>query len=358
MDILTVGLSFVGLVLLVAGARQLVHGASRLAAAAGVPPLVVGLTIVAFGTSAPELAVSVRSAWAGRADMAVGNVVGSNVFNVLFILGASALLTPLVVAVDLVRRDVPLVIGASVLVLLLSLDGSLGRLDGALLALGLVVYTTWLVLAARRARDGGAAAAASSDDAHHTVWRDIGQVVLGLVLLVLGSTWLVDGAVAFARWLGVGEVVVSLTVVAAGTSLPEVATSLTAAARGQRDIAVGNVVGSNLFNLLGVLGVSSLVSPSGLTVADSIVGFDLPVMIAAAIACLPIWARGRTIPRWEGALLLGYFVAYDAWLVLDATRHEAREGYTAVMLGFVLPLTGVVLAFVAWLTWRRRGGTS
>ncbi|MEZ6035955.1 MAG: calcium/sodium antiporter [Planctomycetota bacterium] len=353
MDILTVGLSIVGLVLLVAGARQLVHGASRLAAAAGVPPLIVGLTIVAFGTSAPELAVSVRSAWAGRADMAVGNVVGSNVFNVLFILGASALLTPLVVAMDLVRRDVPLAIGASVLVLLLSLDGDIGRLDGALLALGLVVYTSWLIVAARRERSGDEAANAVAGE-RHTVWRDIGRVVVGLVLLVLGSTWLVDGAVAFARWFGVGEVVVSLTVVAAGTSLPEVATSLTAAARGQRDIAVGNVVGSNLFNLLGVLGVSSLVSPSGLSVADSIVGFDLPVMIAAAIACLPIWARGRTIPRWEGALLLGYFVAYDAWLVLDATRHEAREGYTAVMLGFVLPLTGVVLTFVAWRTWARR----
>ena len=358
MSVQTLVLFVVGLGLLVFGARWLVAAAARLAAAAGVSSLVVGLTVVAFGTSAPELAVSVRASWAGQADMAVGNVVGSNIFNVLFIVGAAAIVTPLVVAQQLVRRDVPLAIGVSALVLVLALDGRIGRGDGALLVAGLVAYTVWVVRVGRResravaaeyaAEFGGAPAPA----ARRTLPLDVGLVLLGLGMLVVGSTWLVDGAIAFARWLGIGEVVVSLTIVAAGTSLPEVATSLTAAARGERDIAVGNVVGSNLFNLLGVLGVSAVAAPGGLSVLDSMVGFDLPIMVAAAVACLPIWARDRTIPRWEGFLLVGWFVAYTTYLVLDATGHHARSGYTAVMLRFVVPTTAVVLGFVAWRTWR------
>jgi cation:H+ antiporter len=358
LDTSTSVLFVLGLGLLVLGAQWLVAGAARLAAAAGVSPLVVGLTVVAFGTSAPELAVSVRAAWAGQADMAVGNVVGSNIFNVLFIVGAAALVTPLVVAQELIRRDVPLTIAVSAGVLLLALDGRLGRLDCAVLFAGLVAYTVWVIRTGRRESREVAAEYESEFGAkpppgRHTIGRDVGRVVGGLAMLVLGSTWLVDGAVACARWLGIGEVVVSLTIVAAGTSLPEVATSLTAAVRGERDIAVGNVVGSNLFNLMGVLGLSGLAAPEGLTVLDSMVGFDLPVMIAAAVACLPAWARDRTIPRWEGALLVGYFVAYTTYLVLDATEHEARSAYTAVMLQFVLPLTAIVLGFVAWRTWRR-----
>ncbi|MBM4061370.1 MAG: calcium/sodium antiporter [Planctomycetes bacterium] len=358
MDWITIVLFFAGLGLLVLGADWLVKGAARLAAAAGVSSLVIGLTVVAFGTSSPELAVSVRAAWLGQADMAVGNVVGSNIFNVLFILGASALITPLLVAQDLVRRDVPLMILVSVVLLLLSLDGGLGRLDSALLFAGIVVYTVWIVRASRREN----AAVAAEYEAEFggeavrraPVWQSIVLVVAGLGLLVLGSNWLVEGAVVFARWAGISEVVVALTIVAAGTSLPEVATSILAAIRGERDIAVGNVVGSNLFNILSVLGLSGLVSPSGLTVIPSMVAFDLPVMIAVAVACLPIFARGRMIPRWEGALFLLYYGAYTVFLVLDATKHEAKEGYATVMLQFVIPLTAVTLLVLALRVFRLR----
>jgi cation:H+ antiporter len=349
LDILAFVLFFAGLGLLVLGAEWLVRGASRLAAAAGVSPLVIGLTVVAFGTSAPEMAVSVKSAWDGKAEMAVGNVVGSNIFNVLFILGASALITPLLVAQDLVRRDVPLMIGASVAVLLMSLDGAIGRIDGVLLLLGVVAYTFWLIRASRREKAEVAAEyeAEFAPKRATPTWHSVGYLLAGLAMLVLGSQWLVDGAVKFAQWLGVSEVVVGLTIVAAGTSLPEVATSILAAMRGERDIAVGNVVGSNLFNLMCVLGLAGTVAPGGLPVAPAMVGFDLPVMIAVAIACLPIFARGWIIPRWEGALFLAYYAAYTAYLVLDATKHEAKDGYVRVMLWFVVPLTLVTLGVIA-----------
>jgi cation:H+ antiporter len=356
MDWLTVVLFFVGLGLRVVGADWLVKGASRVAAAAGVSSLVIGLTVVAFGTSAPELAVSMKAAWLGQADMAVGNVVGSNIFNVLFILGASSVITPLLVAQDLVRRDVPLMIAVSILVLLLSLDGGLGRVDGVCLLAALVVYTVWIVRASRRenaAVEAEYEAEFGGEEVKRSpVWLSIGLIVAGLALLVLGSNWLVTGAVQFAQWMGVSEVVVSLTIVAAGTSLPEVATSITAAIRGERDIAVGNVVGSNFFNLMGVLGVSGTLAPEGLTVIPSMVGFDIPVMIAVAFACLPIFARGRMIPRWEGALFLLYYIAYTLYLILDATKHEAKDGYSRVMLQFVMPMTGLTLALLAFRVYR------
>jgi cation:H+ antiporter len=351
-------LFFAGLGLLVLGAECLVRGASRLAAAAGVSSLVIGLTVVAFGTSAPEMAVSVKASWLGQADLAVGNVVGSNIFNVLFIVGVSALITPLLVAQDLVRRDVPILIGVSVLVIVLAVDGGIGRIDGVVLFGGLVAYTVWVVRVSRRESAQVTAEYEGEfgpKQAKPTpVWLSIGYVVAGLGLLVLGSQWLVDGAVQFAQWLGISEVVVGLTIVAAGTSLPEVATSILAAVRGERDIAVGNVVGSNLFNLMGVLGLAGAASPDGLPVAPAMLGFDLPVMLAVAVACLPIYARGRMIPRWEGALFLFGYAAYTTYLVLDATRHEAKAGYAYVMLWFVLPLVGLTLAIVAARVWRHR----
>ena len=354
MDWLTVVLFAAGLGLLVLGAELLVRGASRLASSVGISPLVIGLTVVAFGTSAPELAVSLGASWRGQADMAVGNVVGSNIFNVLFILGASAAITPLLVAQELVRRDVPLMIGASVVVWLLAIDGAIDRLDGLLLAGGLVAYTWWLVWEARR--EGAAPefdAAELTHPAASSVPKNLALVAVGLGMLVLGSNWLVGGAVAFAQYLGVSEVVIGLTIVAAGTSLPEVATSILAAVRGQRDIAVGNVVGSNVFNLLGVLGTSAAVAPQGLSVQPSMAAFDLPVMTATAVACLPFFAPGRMIPRWQGLVFFAYYVAYTTYLVLDATRHEAKEGYAAVMLRFVVPLTVMTMVVLALRVMRR-----
>lgn len=349
------------------GAELLVRGASRLAAAAGVPPLLIGLTVVAAGTSSPELAVSVQAALAGRADLALGNVVGSNILNVLLILGASAVIAPLAVDRDLVRRDVPLMIGASAVTLLMALDGRIGRLDGLLLLAGAVGYTVHLVRGAVRAGGprgaAGRTAAPAGDGVAGAGGRRPGPAALvlagllaaaGLGLLVLGARWFVLGATAAARSLGVSELIIGLTIVALGTSLPEVATSLLASLRGERDIAVGNVVGSNLFNLLVVLGLSAALAPAGLAVARSALRLDLPVMTAVAVACLPVFFTGRAISRWEGMLFLAYYAAYTAYLVLDATRSAALPTYTVVMLGFVVPLTAVTLGVVAAREWRTR----
>jgi cation:H+ antiporter len=337
-----------GLALLIAGAEALVRGASKLAVSWGISPLVVGLTIVAFGTSSPELAVSVQSAYAGKVDIALGNVVGSNIFNVLFILGASALITPLIVSRQIIRQEVPIMIGASLIMFGLAFDGGISRVDGAIMFGLLAVYTVFLIVQSRRetARNGDnpveSIEGASAWDRHWAV--RVGLVVVGLILLVMGSNFLVDAAIIFAKSLGVSELVIGLTIVAAGTSMPEVATSITAAIRGQRDIAVGNVVGSNTFNLLGVLGLSSLVAPTSLTVAPSMLNFDIPVMIAVALACLPIFFTGRTIARWEGAVFLLYYAAYTTYLILYTQQHGLLVSFNFVMMTVVLPLTVITIA--------------
>ena len=346
-----------GLVALVLGANLLVRGASKLALSFGISPLVVGLTIVAFGTSAPEVAVSVGAVFKGQTDIAIGNVVGSNIFNVLFILGVSALITPLVVNVQLIRQEVPIMIGASLLLLALGLDGSLGLWDGALLLGLLLAYTVFLVLQSRRetqaARDEYAQ---ENKPARPGAWDNrlpaqLALIAVGLVLLVYGSEWLVTAAVSFAKAMGVSDLVIGLTVVAAGTSMPEVATSITAAIKGERDIAVGNVVGSNTFNILGCLGVSGLVAggmPAGaaLQVAPALLSFDIWVMLAVALACLPMFMSGREIARWEGGVFLLYYLAYVAYLILAAQQHDALQPFSLAMMGFVLPLTLITLVVV------------
>jgi cation:H+ antiporter len=351
-------LSFLGgLALLVVGAEALVRGAARLAAALGISPLVIGLTVVAFGTSSPELAVSLGSALNSQADIALGNVVGSNIFNVLFILGIAAVIVPLVVQSQLVRFDVPVMAGGSVLALLLSLDGGLGRIDGILLFATLITYLAILVRRSRRetaaVRDEFAGEYSAEATPHWAI--NVGLVIVGLAMLVIGSNLLLSAAVAVAEALGVSELVIGLTLVAAGTSLPEVATSILAAVRGERDIAVGNVVGSNIFNILGVLGLTSAVSPTGVTVAAGAIDFDLPFMIAVAVACLPIFLTGHLIARWEGAVFLAYYIAYSLYLILDASGHDALEPFSRVMFGFVAPLT--VITLVASVMQGRRRGT-
>jgi cation:H+ antiporter len=330
----------VGLAVLTVGAEALVRGASRIAARLGIPSLIIGLTVVAFGTSAPELAVSIGAAFSGQADIALGNVVGSNIFNVLFILGLSALIVPLAIASQLIRTDVPLMIGASVLVLLFALDGAIGRGEGLILFIGLLLYIGFQIRQGRRERqDNGASEAPPAGRG----WVDALLVAAGLVLLVAGARVLVASAVAIAQSLGVSELLIGLTIVAAGTSLPEVATSVVASLRGERDIAVGNVIGSNVFNLLGVLGLSAAVAPAGIPIAPEALRFDLPVMIAVAVACLPIFVTGREIARWEGGLFLAYYFAYTVYLIMAASHHAALGVYGDAMLWFVLPLTAVTL---------------
>jgi cation:H+ antiporter len=339
-----------GLVALVLGAELLVRGASKLAMSFGISPLVVGLTIVAFGTSAPEMAVSVGAVLGGQTDIAIGNVVGSNIFNVLFVLGLSALITPLVVNVQLIRQEVPIMLGASLLLLALVLDGTLSAMDGALLFALVVAYTVFLIVQSRAETK-----AANDEYAEEFVpavpgsWDSrlpvqLALIVVGLALLVLGSDWLVTSSVVFAKAIGVSDVVIGLTIVAAGTSMPEVATSVMAAIKGERDIAVGNVVGSSTFNILACLGLAGMASGSqGLVIPASVLNFDIWVMLAVALACLPVFITGREIARWEGVVFLFYYAAYAAYLVLAAQQHDAIGTFSAAMLGFVVPLTVITL---------------
>jgi cation:H+ antiporter len=328
-----------GLVLLAAGAELLVRGAAGLAARSGLSALVIGLTVVAFGTSAPEVAVSLDATLAGRSAIAVGNVVGSNVFNVLFILGASAIVAPLLVSRQILRTDVPILIGVSALAWVMALDGRLSRFDGGLLLVGFVAYTAFTVREGRRQSAAEAPAGRPSSP-----WAvQAGLVLAGLALLVLGAHWFVAGAVDVARLLAWSETVIGLTIVAAGTSMPEVATSLLAAVRGERDIAVGNVVGSNILNLLAILGLSAVVAAGGLEVAPAVLRFDLPVMVAVALATAPIALIRGVIGRAHGLFFLGAYAAYTGYLVLDSTGHDALPALSAVMLEFVLPIVAVTL---------------
>ncbi|NJD05542.1 MAG: calcium/sodium antiporter [Methylococcaceae bacterium] len=338
-----------GLVLLVAGAEALVRGASKLAGTFGISPLVIGLTVVAFGTSSPELAVSVSSALAGEADLAVGNVVGSNIFNVLFILGLSALVAPLSVAQQLVRLDVPIMIAVSILMPVLGMDGRIGRVDGLILFALMLGYTVFLVRQSRQesrevqeeyAREY---AVGEEEKTPRAQGIDLAYVGGGIALLVLGSRLLVAGAVGIAQVFGVSELVIGLTIVAMGTSAPELATSVVASLKGERDIAVGNVVGSNIFNILVVVGLTGTVSPEGIPVATEVLRFDLPVMVMVALACAPVFFTGMTIARWEGGLMLAYYLAYLAHLVLAAVRHPALPDLDGVVLSAMLPASLLAL---------------
>ncbi len=333
----------VGLILLVWGGEWLVRGAERLALTLRISPLVIGLTVVAFGTSAPELAVTVQSAVL-ETEVGIGNVIGSNIFNVLFILGISAIVAPLVVSQDLIRRDVPIMIACSALVYWACWDGVWSRLNGGLAFLGLMIYTWYIVVASRRATatDVGESPANQTLRPRYAIFQNLMLAVVGLGLLVLGANWLVDGAVFIARALQVSELVIGLTIVAAGTSLPEVMTSVIASFRGQREIAVGNIVGSNIFNLLCVMGLAGLVSPKPLTISTAALQFDFPVMLVVAVACLPIFLTGR-IARWEGLVFLLYYVVYVVYMIVDQTGHAAKSSFEWLFFLFIIPLSVITL---------------
>ncbi len=359
MDLLTLLLFFLGIGLLIGGAEILVRGAARLAEAAGISPLVVGLTVVAYGTSAPELAVTMRAMLQQppRPDLALGNVVGSNISNVLLVLGLSATICPLLVSRQVVRYTVPLMILVCLAVLVAAWDGNIGRVEGSLLFVGAVVYTAAEVLVSRRTlrRDRELATATRPAILSRQGLRggllDLAMIVGGLLLLLVGAAWLVDGASQFARWLGIPELVVGLTVVAVGTSMPEIATSVVAALRGQRDIAVGNVVGSNIFNVLLVLGTTCVAARDGMAVSAEAIQADIPIMILSAGACLPVLYTGYVVARWEGILFLALYGAYTWFLFLRSTNHPTLPGFEQSMTYLVLPLTGAVLLVLAARAW-------
>jgi cation:H+ antiporter len=345
-------LLLLGLTVLAAGGELLVRGASRIAMVCGVSPLVIGLTVVAFGTSTPEAAVSVFSSLQGAPGVAVGNVMGSNIFNILVVLGLSALVAPLTVHQQVVRFDAPLGVGVTLLLAGLCFDGSIGRLDGGILLGGILVYTFWAVRKSRTepleiqqeyTKEFGSTVQRNGHIALQVLF-----IAAGVGLLVFGSDLLVDGASAMARRLGVSDLVIGLTIVAAGTSLPELATSLIAGVRGERDIAVGNVVGSNLFNILCVLGLAGLVAPRGLSVPPEALRFDLWVMLGASALALPVFFTGYRISRWEGAVFVMFYVLYLGFLVLSAGGRPGLAAFNTAALFFIVPMVILIIGTAAY----------
>lgn len=312
---LAIAILIVGLVLLYFGAEGLVRGSSSLALRLGVGPLLVGLTVVAFGTSTPELVVSLKAAYLGQGDISVGNVVGSNICNIGLILGFSALIIPIKVASQIVRVDTPIMIGVTALALFCLHDGSLSRAEGIVLFVLLVAYVLFSIRLAKQQATDPLAGEFSEEIkiSKWGVWQDIAFIVAGLVMLVFGARFLVEAAIDIAKAFGLSEAVIGLTIVAMGTSLPEFATSLVAALKKEADIAVGNVVGSNIFNVLGILGISSAVTPLS---SAGITDIDLGVMAGFAVV---LWIFSRTgfrITRTEGLILLVAYVGYISWLIL------------------------------------------
>ncbi|UTV29668.1 calcium/sodium antiporter [Photobacterium atrarenae] len=337
-------LMIIGLLLLIGGADGLVKGAARLAERMGIPSLVIGLTVVAFGTSAPELAVSIRAVLTGQREMAMANVVGSNIFNVLFILGLSAMIIPLTISRQLIRQDVPVMILTSALVLSMAIDGQLSRGNSAVLVVLLMGYTVFLFVQGKRTehlktpvsnRDAGT----EPTENMSPVWHSILWLAVGLSCLILGANVLVGSAVNIARVFEISEAVIGLTILAIGTSLPEVVTSIVASLRGQRDIAVGNVVGSNTFNLLAVLGISGLVSEQGLTGSLQLVQQDFPIMLAVALLCLPFFFTGASLSRVEGGLFFSLYLLYSAFLIGMTTQAQWLSPLKLFICYFCVPVT-------------------
>ncbi len=358
-----------GLALLVGGGEVLVRGASNLAAIIGMSPLVVGLTVVSFATSAPEFAVTMRAVLSGSPGLAVGNVVGSNIANILLVLGVAAIITPLTVKSRVVRFDVPVMIGLSLLATALALNGVIARWQGGLLVLCLIGYVWWTVRISRGDPEGekekldpswtagDVRGAPESERSGRNVLGSVMFVVVGVALLVVGANSLVAGATTVATSFGLSDLVIGLTIVAIGTSLPELATGVIAAIRGERDLAVGNAVGSNIFNLGAVLGLAAILSPDGIVIPQGAQNLDFLLMTGVAILLLPVVYTGYAVGRWEGILFVAYYVAYTVYLLLMSSEHQSLQPYSTVMLAFVIPLTFIFLIVLAVSEHQRRRGS-
>ena len=304
--LLDIVLIVIGVAMVLYGADRLTEGASALARKMNVPEIIIGLTIVAAGTSAPELFVSMASALKGTPDLAVGNVVGSNTMNCMLIVGCAAMVAPMTISRSTVKKDIPFSVGASLLLMLLALNSFLGRVDGIILLLGFAAFMAYTLRQAKTDKADEVQAEPSS------VWKNVLFLLGGLLLLAVGSNVFVGHASSLALALGVSEGVVGLTVVAGGTSLPELATSVVAARKGQSAIAIGNVIGSNVFNILLILGLTATISPLQIT---GITTIDMAVMLLS-VALVWLFSFTRfTVERWEGALLVGGYLVYLCWLI-------------------------------------------
>lgn len=310
-------LALAGLILLIIGGETVVKSSSRLAESFGVSPLVIGLTVVAFGTSAPELGVSLMATLEGSADLAVTNVVGSNIFNLAFILGVCALVAPLVVHLQLLKWDIPIAILATFILTLMCLDNVITKVESVGLVLSLIFYTVWLVRSSVKESKEFDVKLSTTKELTRSVKSRIymfGLFSVGIAILVFGSKILVQGASDLALRAGVPESIIGLTLVAAGTSFPELISSIMATIRGNTDIAIGNVIGSNIFNILFILGSSTFFSENGLSISENVGNYDLPVLLTLSVISFPLLLSGKKIVRWEGAFLLLFYIGYTGHL--------------------------------------------
>lgn len=340
-----------GLIALVGGAEILVRAVTKLAAQIGISKLLISLTVVALGTSAPELAISIQAGINGETDIMIGNIIGSNISNTLLILGLAALVIPIKVNISLIKIDTPIMIGATLLVFFFALNGFISFWECLALSLLLVIYMIFL------ARQGGPDVVTPIKKPEKKLSSTIIYIALcivGFILLIVGARWMIDSAIIFAEWAGVSELVIGLTVVAIGTSLPEVVVVLVAALKKERDIAVGSIIGSNILNLLLVLGVSGLFIDGAIPVQSVLLQFDIPVLIAASLLCIPIFYTGFRIERWEGGILLFFYLSYLFYLYLSNTGHSWLEGFTNLMIYFALPVIGLILFIVTLLEMKKR----
>jgi cation:H+ antiporter len=315
-----------GLGTLVVGAEVMVRGSVEVAARLGISPIVIGLTVVSIGTSMPELAIGVTSTREGSGELAVGNIAGTNVVNLLLILGLSALMVPLAMQTRTLRFELPVMAGAAVAMWVLTADGSLSRVDGALLVIGAVCYIVALIGVTRResrAVLGEFADAIPAVEPAPSGRRPtavyVAMMLVGIAIVVLGAEWLVDGAVGMAQGLGVSDALIGLTVVAIGTSAPELVTTVVSTIRGDRDVAIGNLMGSSIFNILLILGITALVPAHGLALPDSLVRIDIPIMVAVALLCIPIFISGRRVSRVEGGAMVAAYLVYLGYLLATQT---------------------------------------
>lgn len=353
MSIINLLTLLIGFPLLILGAELLVRGASRLAVAGGISPYVVGLTIVAFGTSTPELAVNMLAIFKPEVstEIVTGNIVGSNISNILLVLGLAALAAPLRVARALLHTSLPIMIGTAILIYLTGQDGTVDRLEGGLLFLAALVYTVAVTISSHR---GAKAVRSGASVTENVKPRATGRVqhisfnllniLSGFVLLLVGANLIVSGATGLAQLLGVSELIIGLTIVAVGTSLPEVAASVIASRRGKPEIALGNVVGSNIYNVLLVRGLSSAVAPQGLAVPAEALRFDIPLLIGISIACVPIFSTQLRISRSEGLLLFAYYMAYGTYLYLLPDHHRHIEPFSGVLIYGLAVLASLIAA--------------
>lgn len=341
----------VGLAALVGGAEIMVRAVTKVATLLGISKLIIGLTVVAFGTSAPELAVSIQAGINGETDIMIGNIIGSNISNTLLILGFVALIIPIKVNISIIKSDAPIMIGATLLVFIFALNGFVSFWECLALSFLLVVYLIYL------ARQGSPEVISPIKKPEKKLSTSIGYTlacIVGFILLISGARWMIDSAIIFAELAGVSELVIGLTVVAVGTSLPEVVVVLIAALKKERDIAVGSIIGSNILNLLAVLGVSGLFIEGAIPVQSVLLQFDMIVLIAASLLCIPIFYTGFRIERWEGGIFFFFYLSYLFYLYLSNTGHAWLDGFSNLMLYIVLPVIGLVLIVVTALEWKKR----